>query len=150
MLKCRHQPSLPPVPASRTRAGRRAKQMGIAIVEAALALPVFVLIALATIDTCRVIYVRQSAKLAAYEAARVGIIPGATREDISAQCKSMLDRRRIQDYRLTLSTSDPKLLVKGELLKVTVSVPANANAFATSWFYRDREFDESVTIMAEY
>ena len=88
--------------------------------------------------------------MAAYEAARVGIIPGATRSDVFAQCEAMLETRRIRDYRLTLSAAEPSMLTSGELFKATVSVPANTNAFATSWFYRDQEFDESVTIMAEY
>ncbi len=51
------------------------QRRGAAIVELALFLPVYFLVAMGTIETCRALYIRQSLKIAAYECARVGIIP---------------------------------------------------------------------------
>lgn len=126
----------------------RHDRSGIAIVELALVLPIFVAISLATIDTCRVIYLRHSAKIAAFECARIGVIPGATSADLQAQCDAIMTERGLKDYSYWLSR-DLQSLNRGELLKVTVRIPADTNWFNQSWFYQDANFDESVTIMVD-
>ncbi|MCA9131855.1 MAG: pilus assembly protein [Planctomycetales bacterium] len=130
------------------RSGNKIRR-GAAIIEVALALPLLVLVALSTVDTCSVIFLRQSAKIAAYECARVAIIPGVRQEDIQLQCDAIMAHRHIQDYTLNLSVEDLTSLSRGDLLQVSVSIPANTNSLVTSWFYRDRVFDETVTILAE-
>ena len=130
-------------------AQRAARHSGLATVEVALTLPILIMIALATIDTCRVIFVRQSAKVAAYECARIAIIPGAKYSDVAFQCDAMMSNRKINDYRLSLSC-DPERLIKGDLLNVTVSVPADSNSLGISWFYRGRLFEEKVAILVEH
>ncbi len=122
---------------------------GAAIVEVALTLPILVLISLATLDTCKVLLVRQSAKVAAFECARVGIIPGVELAQVKGLCQSILASRGISNFSFALSVADLKQLRKGDLLKVTVSVPANTNSLSTSWFYRGKVFDESVVILVE-
>jgi TadE-like protein len=122
---------------------------GAAIVEVALTLPLLILISLATLDTCKVMFVRQSAKIAAYECARVAIIPGATMELLESQCRAFLDPRGIKQYGLALSARSIANLRKGELLTVSVSVPAGANSLGASWFYRERNFVERVSILVE-
>lgn len=125
------------------------KRRAAAIVELALTLPVLVLICLATIDTCRVIFVRQSAKLAAFECARIGIIPGVTRAHLDRLCANFMANRSVSQANLGLSVADLTMLRKGDLLTVTVNVPANSNALSSSWFYRGRTFSESVSILVE-
>ncbi len=122
---------------------------GAAIVEVALTLPILVLICLATIDTCRVIFVRQSAKLAAFECARIGVIPGVTITQVERLCATFMASRSVSQPTVSLSVTDLSLLSKGDLLTVTVRVPANSNALSNSWFYRGRTFAESVSILVE-
>ncbi len=55
----------------RSQASRRAAAM----IEFAICMPVFFLLAMGTIETCRMIYLRQSLKLAAYECARIELHP---------------------------------------------------------------------------
>lgn len=126
-----------------------ARRSGAAIVEVALTLPILVLICLATIDTCRVIFVRQSAKLAAFECARIGIIPGVTRPQLEQLCATFMLSRSVSQATVSLSINDLSMLSKGDLLTVTVTVPANSNALSSSWFYRGRTFAESVSILVE-
>lgn len=128
---------------------RGIQRRGAAIVEVALTLPILVLICLATIDTCRVIFMRQSAKLAAFECARVGIIPGVTRTQLEQLCATFMSSRSVSRASVSLSVSDLAMLSKGDLLTVTVTVPANSNALSSSWFYRGRTFSESVSILVE-
>ena len=120
------------------------------MIEFAVCLPVFFLISVATIETCRMIYLRQSLKLAAYESARVGILPEITPENIQDQCDVILMGRNIQDYTLTCNPTDPSTLQFGQLLVTTVEAPAGTNALIGSWLYGSQTVSESVTIMAEY
>ncbi|MDX1925536.1 MAG: hypothetical protein SFV81_03400, partial [Pirellulaceae bacterium] len=68
---------------------------------------------------------------------------------LESQCRAFLGPRGIQQYSLTLSEPSLSNLRKGELLTVSISVPANANSLGTSWFYRQRNFVESVSILVE-
>ncbi len=128
---------------------RGSRRSGAAIVEVALTLPILVLICLATIDTCRVIFVKQSAKLAAFECARIGIIPGVTKTQLDRLCANFMANRSVSQATLTLSVDDLSTLSKGDLLTTTVHVPANSNALSSSWFYRGQTFKESVSILVE-
>ncbi len=130
-------------------AAQRWRRHALATVEVALTLPILLLITLATIDTCHVIFVRQSAKIAAYECARLAIIPGVKREPLDRQCAVILDGRNIRDYRLSMSVEDLASFVKGSVLEVKVAVPADANSLGISWFYRGRVFEETVCILVE-
>ncbi len=125
------------------------RRRGAAIIEVALTLPILVLICLATIDTCRVIYLRQSAKIVAFECARIGIIPGVKQVHVDSTSQSLLKNRGIHGWSLSLN---PPLteLHKGDLLTVCIAVPANENSLGTSWFYRGKTFRESVSILVEH
>ncbi len=125
------------------------QRRGAAIVEVALTLPILVLICLATIDTCRAIFVRQSAKLAAFECARVGIIPGVTKTQLDRLCATFMANRSVSQATVALSVEDLSTLRKGDLLTVTVTVPADSNALSSSWFYRGKSFTETVSILVE-
>ncbi len=79
----------------------RRDRSGAAMIELALFLPVFFMITMATVETCRVLYLRQSLTIAAYECARLGIVPGITRDVLDDQCVAVLGGRRIQGATLT-------------------------------------------------
>lgn len=130
--------------------GQRAElRRAAVIIEMAILLPIFVLIALATLDTCRVLLVRQSAKLAAFECARIAIVPGVVEADVNRFCQCFMANRSIRGSALEMSTADLATLKKGDLLTVAVEVPANENSMSVSWFYRDMRFKESVTILVD-
>ncbi len=120
------------------------------MIEFAVCLPVFVLITFATLETCRMIYLRQSLKLAAYECARLGILPEITPASMQDQCDVILLGRGIQNYTLSYTPSDLSTLEFGNLLVTTVQAPAAENALIGSWLYGGQAVSESVTIMAEY
>ena len=130
--------------------GNSARRSGAALIEFAVCLPVFFLISVATIETCRMIYLRQSLKLAAYECARVGILPEVTPSNIQDQCDVILLGRNINDYTITCDPADPSALQFGDLLVTTVEAPAGTNALIGTWLYGTQTVSESVTIMAEY
>ena len=96
------------------------------------------------------IYLRQSLKIAAYECARLGIIPGATTATLQDQCDMVLLGRNVRGYQFSCAPADPTTLQYGDLFKVTIQIAAKDNAIVGSWFYQNKIFTESVTIMAEY
>jgi TadE-like protein len=128
---------------------QKSRRSGAAMIEFAICMPVFFLIAMGTIETCRMIYLRQSLKLAAYECARVGIMPGMTPDVLQSQCDVILGGRRIRNYQLVCTPPNPADLKFGELFKTTVTVSAQENALVGAWFYQNKILSESVTIMAE-
>lgn len=96
------------------------------------------------------VYLRQSLKIAAYECARVGIVPGMTDQAVRDQCDLILLGRKLTNYQMRTSPESIASLKYGDLLTVTIEMSADKNAIVGSWFYRNRSFRESVTIMAEY
>lgn len=126
------------------------RRKGAALIEFAIFLPVLFLITMATLETCRMIYLRQSLKIAAYECARLAIIPGATSSDIQAQCDAILQGRKIETYKLTCTPASPDALKLGDHFTAEVEAPASEAAIVGSWFYQNKTLREKVVIMAEY
>jgi hypothetical protein len=122
---------------------------GAALVELAVSLPVLFLITMATVETCRVIYLRQSIKIAAFEAARLSILPNATFEIVKIQTDCVLLGRNIRNYEVTCTPDPPSSAKEGDLITIRITAPIAENSLMTSWIYRDRVIDESVRIMKD-
>jgi Flp pilus assembly protein TadG len=132
------------------RKSKSSNRQGAALIELAICLPVFFLITMATIETCRMIYLRQSLKIAAYECARLAIVPGTNRQNVVDQCDLILLPRNINNYQFSCVPADPATLTYGDLFKVSIQIAAKDSSIVGTWFYRNKIFIESVTIMAEY
>lgn len=120
------------------------------MVEFALSLPLFLAIGFGTLETCRMLYLRQSLKIAAYEAARIAIVPGVDAEAVKDQSDLILNGRNVSSYNFSCSPADPDAANLGEVITVTVSVNAADYAIIGGWFYQDDVVTQSVSIMAEY
>lgn len=118
--------------------------------EFVVCLPVLLAISFGTLDTCRMLYLRQSLKIAAYESARLAIVPGIDAAAVQDQCDVILLSRGIQGYTFTCTPNDPKAAKFGELITTTVTAEAEKNAIVGAWFYQNKVLSESVSIMAEY
>jgi hypothetical protein len=133
----------------RTSQGRKNKRRGAALVELAVCLPVLVLLVMGVIEACSMIYLRQSLKIAAYEAARVAMVPGSSAGNIEGQAYLILDSRRIRGWSIEVTPADRTTLVPGDFVRVNVSAPCEPNSLLTGWFYRGRTFQQSVELMME-
>lgn len=129
---------------------RPRSRRGASLVEFALCLPIFFLITMGTVELCRLIYLRQSLKITAYECARLGIIPGMSKTTLECQCDLLLRKRKIKGYSFTCEPDDPKQLALGDIFTVRIDIPIEQNALIGRWFIRDQVFSESVHLMAEY
>ena len=132
------------------RCKQKSKRSGAALVEFALCLPLFLAIGFGTLETCRMIYLRQSLKIAAYEAARLAIVPGVDADAVATQCDLVLSGRNITEYEFQCLPEDPNLAEVGEIITVTVSANAESYALIGGWFYQGEVVTQSVSIMAEY
>jgi hypothetical protein len=128
---------------------KRQTRRGAALVELAISLPVLFLITMATVETCRVIYLRQSIKIAAFESARISVLPGATYDMVKVQSDCILLGRNIRTYEVSCTPEIPSTTAAGDLITIRITAPISENSILSSWIYRDRVIDESVRIMKD-
>lgn len=95
------------------------------------------------------IYLRQSLKMAAYETARLAIVPGVKRSDLDVCCDVFLRSRKLNGYTLEVSDVFENASYK-DPITVTIEIPAERCALVGTWFYKKQVFRESVTIMSEF
>ncbi len=112
---------------------RRSSRRGAAIVEFAIISQIVLLILFGTIDLCSLYYLRQSAKIAAYEGCRIGLTASGTDLLVSNQATRVLNSRRIVGFNIT-TVPAVTALTPGQLLTVRVTVPSTINLPLRGWF----------------
>lgn len=125
---------------------KRRGRSGLAVTELAVGLPVMVLVFMATMEVCTMIRLKQKLKMAAYEGARVGALPGSATDNVLWQCETLCDQHGLQDATTSLSPSNPASLDSGDWFQVEVSAPYASNSLTGSWTLQDFQLSESVTI----
>jgi len=112
---------------------RSTSRAGTAIVEFAVICPIVVLLIFATIDICSFLYLKQTLKVASYEATRVAVMVGSTNSLAESQAKMLLDQRGIKGYSVTISPA-PESLNRGQFVSVRVVAPGGPNLPMQGWF----------------
>ena len=102
--------------------------------EAAVALPVLVLIALGTLETAGVIFTKQALQTAAQECAREAAMPSATAASVQQKANEFTERRGLSAVTVTISPPNPTGLPAGTTLPVTVSISADEVGFVGAQF----------------
>ncbi len=123
---------------------------GAAVVEFAIVLPVFVLILFGTIEACSMIFLQQSLKMAAYEGARVAIVPTTRSSDVESAANQILTPRHIQNASISVTPNDFQSAPYGTFVRVSVSVPCLSNSVIPSSLYSPRTLTGNVEMMKEY
>src|SRR5579864_8209893 len=82
------------------------KRSGAAMVEAAIILPVFVLLVFGLIEASRLGMVAQILTTAAREGCRVAVIDGNTNTDVTNRVDSILSTSKISGYTFTQTPTD--------------------------------------------
>lgn len=104
------------------RRRQRRNVRGAATVETAICLPLFVIVTFGTIECCDLMFLRQGLLQAAYEGARVAIVPNATPENVAEQVDRILVQRGIQPSAVRILPPDFDTAPFGT--EVTVEVDA--------------------------
>jgi hypothetical protein len=121
-------------------------RQGAAIIELAVCLPVLVLVTLATIEACAMLYLKQTLAIAAFEGARLGVISGSESLNVEAQSQLILIDHGVSNYSISMEPSDPASLISGDFFRVTVSAECSPNSLIGGWFYAGKTFSESVEL----
>ena len=74
---------------------RKENRDGIATSELAICLPILILLTLAVLETCTVIFLKETITISAYEGARVGIRKQGTDAQVAAKVQTFLESRGI-------------------------------------------------------
>jgi len=134
---------------SRSRRRER-RRRGVAASELAVCLPVIVLLVLAMIEACTMIFLKQSLTVAAYEGARAALEPQAVATDVQDAANGVLADRRVQKASVTIRPTNFATLAPGEYIEVTVSAPTDPNSTIPGSFLRGRTLSATAVMMKEF
>jgi|SRR6516165_2385858 Flp pilus assembly protein TadG len=127
----------------------RLSRRGTAATELAVCLPIVVLLVVATIEACSMIFLRQSLSVAAYEGVRTAIRPGATAADVESTCQQILSDRHVAGATISVNPSNIATIAPGQYVNVTVSAPCAGNSVVPLEFYRGRTLATTASMMIE-
>jgi hypothetical protein len=122
---------------------------GVAAVEAAVCLPILVLLTFAVLECCDAIFIKQGLAVSAFEGARVAILPGAKRENVEAQIRKVLLERDIQGGSFKISPANFADLPPRSHVTVEVEAPAAQNSIVGAGFFTNTILRSSTTMMVE-
>ena len=124
-----------------------ASRRGATVVEMAMCLPVLFLLLFGCYEFARANMMRHAADAAAYEGARVGIVPGAKAEDVEDACRFVLSTVGIRDFKIKV---EPKKIKRTDkTIRVTVSLKMRDNTSLGLLFNEDTEFEGKCELRRE-
>jgi Flp pilus assembly protein TadG len=129
---------------------RRPARSAVVTVEFAMVLPVLVALVVGIVESCNLIYVKQSLTVSAYEGARAAIVKGMTQTDIQARVNQVLTDRKIKNTTILISPNPPSAASYGTYINVRVQANYGSNAIIPGWFFGSVTLRSSVKMMKEY
>ncbi len=99
------------------------QRSGIACVELAFVLPVLLILVLGTIEVCQRIFLRQSAVIVAYEAARLAVRSTSSNADVLQRCQTMLTQRRVNGGVITITPANLQAQAPGTQVQIHIEIP---------------------------
>ena len=128
---------------------RKLKQrsLGAITVEVAMCLPVLIAVLMGSYELARANMILHSTESAAYEGARVGIIPGATPEGVRAAVGRILASVGVTEFEVQVN---PAVITPlDEDIEVTVTVPVSDNLRIPVFFLQDPTFRGTCALKRE-
>ena len=129
---------------------RSASREGVAAAEFAVCLPVIVLLVLAMLESCTMIFLQQSLTVTAYEGVRTALEERAVSADVQSTCRQILADRRIQGGTVTINPPNFEALPPGEYIEVTVSALTDLNSIIRGSFFSGKTLTATATMMKEF
>jgi Flp pilus assembly protein TadG len=123
---------------------------GVAATELAVCLPIVVLLVVATIEACSMVFLKQSLSIAAYEGVRTAITSGATAAEVQSTCQQILSDRHVAGATITVSPANIGAAAPGSYVDVTVSAQCAGNSVVPLQFYRGKTLATTASMMVEF
>lgn len=120
---------------------------GHVTVEMAVILPIAFAIFFGAVETTRINMIINGAENAAYEGARVGILPGATKWRIKKAAREILDAALVTGG--TIKISPDPLTDDATSITVTVTIPLNKNFWGENSLGKGKKVKRSCTLTRE-
>lgn len=131
-----------------TRLNRTYQQRSAVVAsEVAVCLPLLFILLFGCLEVARANMLRHTAESAAYEGARVGIIPGATQQSIEDAVGFVMASVGATNFRVDVTPS--AIVNSTQEVEVRVSIPYRENAFVDPFFLDDLDFDASCILQRE-
>ncbi len=132
---------------NKQRSRRHVDRRGATVVEFALVAPVFFVLLVTSFEFSRLNVIRHTADNAAYEAARVGMVPGATAAEAINEANRILNIAGTQGAQVSVN---PAVLTPDtQQITVMVDVPMDQNGWITPKFTAGRLMHSESTLKAE-
>ena len=131
------------------RSRRNWQRGGVAAAELAVCLPVVVLLVIATIEACSMVFLKQSLTVSAYEGVRTALREGATESSVRATCEQILRDRRVEGAIVTIEPANIAALDPGDYVDVTVTAPCDSNSIVPNAFYQGQTLSATASMMIE-
>jgi hypothetical protein len=125
------------------------KRRGAAVAELAICLPLFMLLVMASLEACSMIFLDHGLTITSYEGVRVAINFDGTNSDVTARCNQIITQRQIADATVTTNPADVANVQRGEPVAVTVSAPCDSNSIVPPWFYGGKTLSVTTTMVKE-
>ncbi len=131
----------------RLRVPSSAARRGAAAVEMALVAPIVFVFVFGAIEFGRFNIVRHAANNAAYEAARHGMVPGATAGEMEAHAQQHLSAVSVTGA--TVQVTPRVVEEETELITVQVTVPTDQNSWVVPSFLTGAQIQSSCSLRTE-
>lgn len=125
----------------------KSKRRGALTVEVAICLPILFLTMFSLYELSRANMIRHAIESAAYEGARVGILPGTTEERIFDSAAFILGSVGVSDFEITVTPED--FGPTTENVRVDIAVPFRGNTSIPAYVVGDPTFRASCELSRE-
>ena len=126
------------------------RRQGVAAVEAALCLPVVLILMLGTLEICSGIFLRESLKIASFEGARAGVRRQSTPDQVRTTVTEVLQARGVQGAQIEIVPNSFDGLDALSPIAVTVTAPAEGNSAFNLNFLTGRTVNARTTMLREF
>lgn len=120
---------------------------GVVTVEFALCATVFFLFIFGMLELTRFLYVKHSAQMVAYEAARAGVVPGATKRDVETRAAELMAATGVHAYSIRVTPAMINNLT--EQVSVTINCNFGDNSWVSPTFLKSNQISSTITLQHE-
>jgi len=130
-----------------TKQSRRSQRAGATAVEFSLTLPILLIFLFATFELGRGNMMLNTTEAAAYEAARVAIVPGATAAEAEEAANFILSTAGIQESSFSIVPAN--LNTPSEAVEITIDVSFADNSLLVPDFLDNARFVRTIVLNRE-
>ena len=134
---------------SRNVIGRFANRKAAAAVELAVCLPVIVLLAIGSIESASMIFLRQTLVQSAYETAKEAVKRNVDQATAFVRGRQVLEAREVSGETITFDPPVTDGLDSGTRVTVTVTAPGDENSILPFGPFRGRTISVSAVMIKE-